>query len=332
MKCPLGIEWGEDVFFFRLARHALLEGLKLVGIQPGDSVLLPEFICRELLASIHLAGARTVFYPVDSRLCPMSFPNAKALKAVLAVNYFGFPQELEPFRELCRANRATLIEDNAHGFLSRDPLGHLLGSRGDLGILSLRKTFPLLDGGALVVNKACPGDRLPEPLAFRSDPIPITHTIKSLCRSIQSRTGIPLKKAGERVVRIGRQLRTGNAFPRSSPDCESSIPGPIAMHQTSFNRLSQQDMPLEVERRRQLFLTMQAQLKGFDLEPVFPDLPEGTAPYGYPFRADDSTAAEVAALASKIGFDCSRWPELPEAIVASAPSYYRNVFWVNFLC
>ena len=120
---------GADVRLFSLGRYALLAALRVTGVSPGDKVLVPGFICRDLLASIHAVQGTPVFYPVDRTLAPQSLLAAQGAKAILAVNYFGFPQSLEPFRRYCAEHGASLIEDNAHGFLSRDALGHALGSR-----------------------------------------------------------------------------------------------------------------------------------------------------------------------------------------------------------
>ncbi len=332
MNSPLGTEWGKDVFLFSLARHALLEGLRMAGVRGGDAVMLPEFICRELLASIHLAGARSILYPVDDCLRPVSFPEVEKVKAVLAVDYFGFPQDLEPFRTLCLNHGAVLLEDNAHGFLSRDAAGQLLGRRGDMGILSLRKTFSLPDGGALVFNRPFPDIERPHPLPFRNDPLPFSYRLKSRLRDVQLHTGLPLKTAGENAIRLARQLRTGEPFPKSAPDCESVIPMAPPMHAESYRLLGTQNIDREVERRRRLYGEVRDRLRHLPVSPVFPSLQTGTVPYGYPFRAEPSVARKVATLARGLGFDCPLWPELPESIASSAPPHYRNIYWVNFLC
>ena len=329
MGGPFGKEWGDNVLLFGLARHALLRALELAGVCPGDAVMLPEFICRELLASVHLAGARVLFYPVDERLCPISFPAGQDVKAILAVDYFGFPQDLSPFRQYCRVNGAVLIEDNAHGFLSRDPSGQLLGRRGDMGILSLRKTFTLPDGGALVLGEPGGGGQAPD---FRDDPLPRGYKVKSVFRKIHKTTGIPLKNYAESAVRALRKFRTGSPFPKADPECEQVIPAPPPMHRESFRQLCGQDMPREEARRKRLYVQVEELLKGMDIAPVFASLPDGTVPYGYPFRADVRAAATVAARAAKMGFDCAIWPELPSAVAPDAPAHYRNVYWVNFLC
>ncbi len=98
----------------------------------------------------------------------MSLLNSQQCKAVLAVNYFGFAQDLAPFREYCSRTGATLIEDNAHGFLSKDTSGVLLGTRADLGITSIRKTFRLVNGAALYFSGAEYSDSVSEQLEFQN--------------------------------------------------------------------------------------------------------------------------------------------------------------------
>ena len=135
------IEPKHDIRYFAYARHALVEALRLSGCGSGDRVLVPEFICRDVLGSIHSLGAEPVFYEVTPTLAPRDLDQAQPAKAVLAVNYFGFPQDLEPFGLYSQRTGAVVIEDNAHGFLSKTEDGQLLGTRTDLGIVSIRKTF-----------------------------------------------------------------------------------------------------------------------------------------------------------------------------------------------
>ena len=123
------------------------------NVKKGDKILLPSFICRDVLSSINVLEAEAIFYDVDSKLEPLkSLKYLPESKAIISVNYFGFPQDLTPFNNYCNRTGSVLIEDNAHGLFSRDKNGHFLGARGDIGIFSLRKTLPLLNGAALVVN------------------------------------------------------------------------------------------------------------------------------------------------------------------------------------
>lgn len=322
----------KSIRLFSLARYALLEGLAILGVSPGQKVLVPAFICRDLLASIYSAGAEPVFYPVDRSLAPQLLPMAPNVKAVLAVNYFGFPQELEPFRVYCSAHGACLIEDNAHGFLSRDTQGRLLGSRGDLGIFSLRKTFTMHDGAALLLNRKDWDDRLPTPLPCRYAPLPANFVVKRALKRIQNTTGIRVRSFSEQVTRHFRRLRTGHALPITLPESEVEIPGEPAIHCDSESILEKIDEAREVKRRRDLYHSFHHDFRQLNIEPIFGTLAPGVAPYGYPFRANKFDAATVARVAYRRGFDCSRWPDLPSVVAADAPEFYRNVWWVNFLC
>jgi len=323
---------GANVRLFSLGRYALLAALRIARVAPGDKVLVPAFVCRDLLASIHAVQAEPLFYPVDRTLGPQLLPSAQGARAVLAVNYFGFPQELEPFRAYCAKHDATLIEDNAHGFLSCDAIGDPLGSRGDLGFVSLRKTIATPDGAALLLNRADWADRLPAPLPCRGDPLPAGFVAKRVLGGIQVATGVRVRSLAERTVRYARRLRGGRDFSSSLPDPETLIPGEPAIHCESVRILEKIDAEGEIERRRALYREFRRDLRSLNLEPVFEDLPPGVAPCGYAFRAGDSGAAAVARIARNVGFACSRWPDLPVAVAPDAPEFYRNVWLLNFLC
>ena len=318
--------------YFSLGRHALTAGLKTLAIGKGHLVLMPEYICRDLLASVHAVQAQPLFYAVNRSFTPQYLPEAQNVKAVLAVNYFGFPQTLEPFRAYCTEHGAALIEDNAHGFLSRDEQDNLLGSRGDLGVVSLRKTFALPDGAALLISRKDLVSRISAPLPCRDGPLPASFIVKRTLRLIQNATGIRVRSFGEQMMRYSRQLRTGHALPISSPESEFQIPGDPAIHCESLSMLERTDPAREVARRRALYLDFHRDLHHLNIESIFGDLPPGVAPYGYPFRANEFEATAVVRIAQKRGFDCSRWPDLPAAVAVDAPLHYRNVWWVNFLC
>jgi perosamine synthetase len=68
---------------------------------------------------------------------------------VLVIHYFGFAESsIESLAELCRKAGVTLIEDCAHSLFSRYR-GRPLGDFAPISVFSLRKTLPLLEGGAL---------------------------------------------------------------------------------------------------------------------------------------------------------------------------------------
>jgi hypothetical protein len=321
----------DSIRYFSLGRHALAAGLKAVGIGAGHSVLLPEYICRDLLAALHAVGAIPAYYPVGLDLCPATpqelWPDATA---VLAVNYFGFPQPLQCFKAYCSRTGAVLVEDNAHGFLSRDENGALLGWRGDLGLLSLRKTFMLPDGAALLVPNADVVSHLEPQHPFAAGGGSRALRVKRGLRRFPV-VGTQLAVGVTRFARVVRKLRTGYAMPLPATDAETLIPASPLPYGRLFDDLARLDFSAEVTRRRALYAEFSHLLRSWNVEPVFASLPENVSPYGFPFRADASDAVKVQQLAERRGLDTVFWPDLPDALASSAPEHYRRTWVLNFL-
>lgn len=323
-----------DTRYFSLGRFALAAGLRLLPLEPGALVLVPAFICRDLLGAIHLAGATPVFYPVNAQMMPaISSEDWPPAAAVLAVNYFGFPQNLEPFEAYCRRTGAVLIEDNAHGFLSRDAQGSFLGTRADMGIFSLRKTLPIPNGAALLVKKPDLASRLTPQLAFDTQSPHRVFRFKQWLANLPA-IGVPAVKLAVAGLRCWRRVRTGQSIPTSGDEIEHSIPGDPRPHQRLRTALEHCDAERESLRRRNLYRAVEERLSKFGIQPVFPELAENTVPYGYPFFGSVTDGARVNRVLRGFNLECFTWPELPASVRQGEPTYYRHyhqVWWVNFL-
>ena len=319
--------------YFGLARYALLAALELLDLPRGARVLVPAFICRDLLAAIHVAHAIPVFYAVDETLSPLE-PNHKWPQAsvVIAVNYFGFPQDLTLFRAYCDRTDAYLIEDNAHGFLSADEHGVWLGARGDMGLFSLRKTMLTPNGAALLVNRENLLPLISKQESFSLVSLPLSFRCKLTLSRLQRQWGIPVVAWAQNIVRLGRYLRTGHAITPLAPENEFQLPEGKHAHQYLFRALSEVQPELETNRRRNLYRRFEEELSMYEVRSVFKSLPPHTVPYGYAFYASGDVADKVTGLARASGYDCVPWPDLPEAVAASAPNHYRSLWMINFLC
>jgi hypothetical protein len=317
-----------SVRFYSLARYALVEGFCLLGISKGHTVLLPEYICRDLLAAVYAVGATPVFYPVNDRLSPATDPvDWPRADAVLAVNYFGFSQPLGPFQEYCRKVGARLIEDNAHGFLSRDESGVLLGTRGDIGLFSLRKTFLMVNGAALTVQAADALVRLSPQILPSVVAAPASLRIRRALRFVGGSS-----KPEFLLALVGRWFRSkafGYSIPPSAGDAETRIPGSSEPCVDLFDTLMRQDFTAESERRRSLYADVLSCAEENGCVPVFPILPNGIVPYGLPVYCD--SVDRLRLVSRRFGLDCFRWPDLPDAVAPSAPANYRRLHVVNFL-
>jgi hypothetical protein len=331
---PLSAFAGHDrLRVYSLGRWALVEALRLAAAQ-NKTVLLPDYICRDILSALAQAGARAAFYPVGRNLemeaDPDSLPQACA---ILSVNYFGFPQDLSSFEKYARRARALLIEDNAHGLLSKDSQGRPLGTRAPLGLLSMRKTLALPDGGALLVNDAALWGRVGDQPAIADKPAAALSFARrrGAARKLARWLGARGMVATIDAARFLRKLRTGDELPSCDPQAERLLPAPAQPCSEALGPFWQADPQAEVERRRGLYLLCEELLKPAGIEPVFSNLPEGTAPYAYPFRASGREQEHAESILKNNGLFSLPWPALPDAVAARVPSFHSTVRAVQFL-
>ena len=321
----------EFVRYYAFARQALVEALRLIGTGSGDEVLVPSLICKDVLASIHTLGATPVFFEVDHNLNPIGLDQISSSKAIIVVNYFGFAQDLAPFNKYCERTGAVLIEDNAHGYLSADPLGVVLGTRASVGITSIRKTLRVPDGATLTVNSDLFVARLSPQLPFTDKALGARWIIQILLANLGRALHLPLIDLFRAPVRWSRKLKTGSALPVSGSDSEIEHIIPTAPRQSSMSRIQRIDHHLELARRRNLYKIVSELAVKTSAVPVFNHLPDFCSPYGFPFYGDAETAKKMHVQTRRNGTEVIQWPELPNSVVETAPEHYKNLWLVNFL-
>lgn len=153
---------------FHLARNALFHATPALQLHPGDTVLVPAYVCRTAVQPFLARGIRCEYYRVgtDCRPDPEDLQRrlSPAVRALLVVHYFGFPQPVRWLRQLCDERGLRLIEDCAH-VLTGSAEGAVLGSSGDASVFSWRKFLPVNDGATLFLNRgaACDAPVLARP-------------------------------------------------------------------------------------------------------------------------------------------------------------------------
>ena len=321
----------ESVRYYAFARQALVEALRLIGVRSSDQVLVPSLICKDVLASIHTLGATPVFYEVDRNLNPVGLSQIPSSKAAIVVNYFGFAQDFTLFSEYCERTGAILVEDNAHGYLSADPYGILLGTRASVGITSIRKILRVPDGATLTVNPDLFAARLSPQLPFIDKALGARWVIQRFLSSFGRAIHLPLIDLLRAPVRWSRKLKTGSALPISGSDSETEHIIPTAPRQSSMSRIQQTDSRLEIARRRNLYEIVSELADKTSAVPVFIHLSDFCSPYGFPFYGDAETAQELHLMTRRYGTEVIQWPELPQSVEKTAPEHYKNLWLVNFL-
>jgi dTDP-4-amino-4,6-dideoxygalactose transaminase len=160
-KCSLLLEKDlgvPKVLLTTSCTHALEMSAILLGIQPGDEVVIPSFTFVSTVNAFVLRGAKPVF--IDSRPDTLNMDENQLerlitphTKAVVPVHYAGVGCEMGPILEIADNYNLTVIEDNAHGLFGKYR-GKFLGTFGKLAAQSFHETKNVTcgEGGALLIN------------------------------------------------------------------------------------------------------------------------------------------------------------------------------------
>ena len=302
------------VRLYGYGRQALLDGLLALGLKGGDNVLVPSVICRSALGPFEALGIRLRVYDVDERLRPCldhagSLVDA-ATRGILVVHYFGFPQEAGPIQAFAQRHGLAFIEDNTHGLLSRAG-DRPLGTFGDIAIFSFRKTLPIPNGAALLLNR--PGLPIPPSSPRRGRPRDLL--------AFAARDGV---RRAECLMQ--RDLVTWLREPGEGdqlPDEGESVPGYQGVGYSRVADALARRMDMDKERRVrrmscQFWLDRSGAWSAWGAEPVFHQLPQGVVPYGLPVWVRDRAGFMAAMRREKIS--CFTWPDrrMPATLPALA--------------
>jgi len=300
----------KSVRFYGYGRVALLDGLRLMDIKEGENVLLPEYVCNTVIAPMHLLKLKVNFYEVDENLTPRwetLKPDAKT-RALLVINYFGFPSELETAKKFCLKNDLYLIEDNAHGFLSRSSRASL-GSDGDISIFSFRKTVGLPNGAALLINNALLQKRSISPSLTKKRKI-LWFFAKTILHNLESLSGFSSGRPEDETKCGLEKEEEFNIEKMLEHPCGASL---WMVRHLNFKKIA------DIRRKMyQQWLIFFKNNQG-KARPIFPVLPEGAVPYIFPVLTEDRKGLISKMRESKIGV--FPWPCLPED---SQESYFSK--------
>jgi len=130
----------------------------LIGIQPGDEVIMPSYTFVSTANAFVLRGGVPVF--VDIRPDTLNLDEMKIeeaithrTKAIVAVHYAGVGCEMDTITAIAERHDLPVIEDAAQGMMSTYK-GRPLGSLGCLAAMSFHETKNVIcgEGGVLLIN------------------------------------------------------------------------------------------------------------------------------------------------------------------------------------
>jgi perosamine synthetase len=133
-------------------------GMRLAGVGPGDEVITSPY---SFVASANCAiyeGATPVFADIDPHTFNLDPAAVEAAitdrtKAIVAVDIFGYPCELDPLLALCERHGLTLVEDACEA-LGATYRGRPIGSDGHLAVFAFypNKQMTTGEGGVVTTN------------------------------------------------------------------------------------------------------------------------------------------------------------------------------------
>jgi dTDP-4-amino-4,6-dideoxygalactose transaminase len=139
---------------------ALLLALMVLGIGPGDEVILPSFTFFATAGAVWRLGARPVFVDVDPATFNLDPGDvigkiSKNTKAILPVHLFGQCAAIDEIRQIAAAARGIPIIEDACQAIGAETKGRRAGSLGTMGCLSFYPTKNLGgfgDGGMITTS------------------------------------------------------------------------------------------------------------------------------------------------------------------------------------
>jgi len=253
---------------FMRARHGLWQGVRALGLQPGDEVLVPAYHHGSEVEALRLAGLVCRFYDGDDELA-LSEPELESLagartRALYLIHYLGFPQDASRWRRWCDEHGLFLLEDAAQSWLASVG-GEPVGSAGDLAIFCLYKTFGVPDGGAVLARV-----EIPPPSGRRL-----------------GAAALARRHAWWLLGRAGRLARRGREPGAYDPGLDFALGTPTSPPALAtmplVRRLAREDVAAV---RRAHYRRLLADL-GEAVPAPFARLPEGASPFALPIRTQD---------------------------------------------
>lgn len=314
-----------NMIHFSLGREALRSLFQELTQRRNNAlkVLIPEFICTEVMWAMEGLNISVTWYPVDVLELSKVLVDRSDLEGhdcLFIINYFG---KASQFRADDSLKKLVIIEDNAHGFLSRDSKGCLLGTRFDFGIFSLRKTLPIVNGAALFVSPKWKemGENIIQLQKLKKN-VDISISKKKL-RSLSLIIPVALFY---QLLKLKRVL-SSSVRKNLHPYVNKTIYFP-------FRAIKSLNAEKEKVRRAELYRACVDLLSDFRDSINIISFENQEVPYGFVFYLVDlSKIHMLRVVIEKNGMDLVNWPELPPAILNKYPGehQYKNIYFIPFI-
>lgn len=135
----------------------LFLALKTIDVR-HKKVMIPGLTCPNVALAVIAAGGTPVVVDVshhDANISVAAIEQAldRTIRAIIAVDSFGYPANISALKKLAASFDILVIEDACQAYGGKIA-GEVIGSRGDLGVISFGYSKPvaLLGGGFLMTH------------------------------------------------------------------------------------------------------------------------------------------------------------------------------------
>ena len=279
-------------------KHILLanarSGIALVmGLLSPSCIWMPSYLCGSMLKAVNAPMSSLKFYEVTYDLVPSSLDwlnNIQPKDLVVLVDYFGFP--CNPYWiKRAKEQGAWVLEDACQALLSEE-----VGRFSDFVLFSPRKFLGIPDGGILTFHHQLAFDpELESP--------PAAWWLKAFS-AIVLRGEFDLQGGSRRWFELFQESELGAPI---GPYAMSELSRMLLQHSFDYRKIAQKRI-----ENYQLLLDRLIEVA------LFPSLPPGVVPLGFPIRVKNRDQVRRAL------FDHEIYPPVHWPIKGIIPEKFRG--------
>ena len=270
-------------------------GIKiLIDLLKPTNIWMPSYLCPTMIHAVDENITKLKFYEVDYNLQIADKSWTKKIKPndiVVFIDYFGFPFDLNVATQV-KKHGGWIIEDACQALLSKH-----VGQNSDFVLFSPRKFIGIPDGGILVSRCDIKFDNVD------LEPAPTSWRFKMLEAAIDRRE----------FDHYGGKRNWYKLFRKA----DIEVPcGYYTMSELSRELLFNSFNYSEISKRRiENYLFLLQELKNIAL---FPELPKGIVPLGFPIRHVDRDQIRESLFKEQI------YPPIHWALNHAIPEYFNK--------
>jgi dTDP-4-amino-4,6-dideoxygalactose transaminase len=149
------------------ATAALHLACMVVGVQPGDEVIVPSLTFVATANAVRYAGGIPVFADIENEewltISPVSIEKCitEKTRAIIVMHYGGYPCDMPAIMQIAKKHNLAVIEDSAHA-IGSELNEKKLGAWGAVGCFSFfsNKNMTTGEGGMAITNDDALAEKL----------------------------------------------------------------------------------------------------------------------------------------------------------------------------